>query len=66
MSSKKADLLDLERDLPTTDEDVRRLRELKRLAVPDFATYLTLLSRMDLSWCAPQRRPLRCPEPFEL
>ena len=67
MSSKTTpELLDLERDLPTTDEDVRRLRELKRLSVPSSATYLEILSRTDLSWSPYRRKPLRCPEPFEL
>ncbi|MCP3962064.1 MAG: hypothetical protein GY719_29835 [bacterium] len=58
--------LDLDRDLPTTDEDVRRLRELKRRPKPDFAAYLEILSRTDLSWIPHRRKPLRCPELFEL
>ncbi len=67
MSSKRAsELPDLERDLPTTEEDVRVLRQLRASAAPDFVTYLKILSQTDLSECLARRKPLRCPEPFEL
>ena len=61
-----SELPDLERDLPTTEEDVRTLRALRNSSAPDFLTYLKILSEADLSWCPTRRRPLRCPEPFEL
>ena len=67
MSSKRvSDLPDLERDLPTTEEDVRMLRQLRAASAPDFLTYLEILSQTDLSACSKRRKPLRCPEPFEL
>ena len=67
MSSKQnPETLDFERDLPTTDEDVRKLRELKARSAPSFAAYLEILSRTDLSWSPYRRKPLSCPEPFEL
>ena len=67
MSSKRAEPLDLERDLPTTPEDVaalKRIRESRRL---EFREYLVWLSR--LQWptgAARRRRTHRGFEPFEL
>lgn len=67
MTSKRvSDLPDLERDLPTTEDDVRVLRELRSAPGPEFLTYLEILSRTDLPACSKRRKPLRCPEPFEL
>lgn len=67
MSSKRrSDLPDLEREFPTTEDDVRVLRQLRSAPAPDFLTYLEILSRTDLSGCSKRRKPLRCPEPFEL
>lgn len=53
VSSKRPEALDLERDLPTTAEDVaalKRIREGRRLS---FAEYLRFLSRLQL----PDRGP---------
>lgn len=65
ISKASPELPDFERDIPTTEADVRRLRAL-RAEAPDFATYIEILSRTDLSWCSARWKPLRCPEPFEL
>jgi hypothetical protein len=65
VSSKGPEPLELERDLPTTAEDVaalKRIRESRRLS---FAEYLRFLSRLQL----PDRGPRRThegQEPFEL
>jgi hypothetical protein len=67
MSSKRAEPLELERDLPTTPEDVaalQRVRESRRL---EFREYLRWLS--GLQWpraAARPRRTLQGFEPFEL
>ncbi len=68
MTSKcQHDLLPhLESDLPTTEEDIRRLRDLKRTQVPDFLTWLTILSQLKDPDAERRWRPLCCPEPFEL
>ncbi|MGH9321950.1 MAG: hypothetical protein ACRD3V_18940 [Vicinamibacteria bacterium] len=66
MSSKRAELLDLEKDLPTTPEDVaalRRIRESRRLV---FGDYLEWLSRLELPARASRRRAHDGYERFEL
>jgi len=67
LSSKRTEPLDLERDLPTTAEDVaplRRIRENRRIP---FAEYLRFLSRLQLPPGAARRRKTHeGQEPFEL
>ena len=67
MSSKRPEPLDLERDLPTTAEDVaalRRIREGRRIS---FAEYLRFLSRLAMpSGEARRRKTHEGQEPFEL
>lgn len=67
MSSKRAEPLDLDKDLPTTPEDIaalKRIRESRRLP---FREYLEWLSRLELPPEAEGRRRTHsgC-EPFEL
>ena len=58
--------LDLERDVPTTAEDVRVLRELRRRTPSWFALSAPELSAI-LSTFEPRRRPMRDnPTPFTL
>jgi hypothetical protein len=65
LSSKRPDPLDLEKDLPTTPEDVaalRRVREIRRIS---FADFLRFLSRYEGP--APSRRKTFAGyAPFEL
>lgn len=67
MSSKGPELLDLERDLPTTADDVaalRRIRESRRIS---FADYLRFLSRQKPPDGPTRRRKTHDgQEPFEL
>lgn len=66
MSSKRSEPLELERDLPTTPEDVaalKRIRESRRLG---FADYLEFLSRLDLPTHGVRRKTHEGYEPFEL
>jgi hypothetical protein len=65
VSSKRPEPLDLERDLPTTAEDVaalKRIREGRRIS---FAEYLRFLSRLQLPARVP-RKTHEGHEPFEL
>jgi hypothetical protein len=68
MESKKPDLLDLERDIPTTHEDIRALRENKQRPGENWLDYLTRLSEQipnaeELRW---KRKTFEGCEPFEL
>jgi hypothetical protein len=67
MSSKQAEPLDLDKDLPTTPEDVealKRIRESRRLP---FQEYLEWLSRLELpAEAAGRRRTHSGCAPFEL
>ncbi len=66
MSSKYSEPLDLDRDLPTTPEDVaalKRIREHQRLG---FADYLEFLSRLELPDHGVRRKTHEGYEPFEL
>ena len=67
MSSKRPEPLDLERDLPTTAEDVaalRRVRESRRIS---FAQYLRFLSALRLpEGASGGRKTQEGVEPFEL
>ncbi len=66
MSSKHLEPLDLEKDLPTTPEDVvalKRIRERQRLG---FADYLEFLSRLELPTHGLRRKTHEGYEPFEL
>jgi hypothetical protein len=67
-SKRKADLLNLERDLPTTPEDIRALRENRPKGTDDWWDQLTRLSEQipnaeELRW---KRRTFEGREPFEL
>jgi hypothetical protein len=64
LSSKRSEPLDLERDIPTTPEDVAALRRIKESRRVSFAEYLRFLSRL-----APppvRRKTHQGYEPFEL
>ncbi len=66
MSSKQPEPLDLDKDLPTTPEDVaalKRIRERQRLG---FADYLEFLSRLQLPTHGVRRKTHEGYEPFEL
>ena len=67
MSSKHPESLDLDRDLPTTAEDVavlKRIRESRRIS---FADYLNFLSRQEPSGASARRRKTHDgDDPFEL
>jgi hypothetical protein len=67
MSSKRAEPLDLERDLPTTPEDVAALKRIRESHRLEFREYLVWLSRFQ--WpreAANRKRTHRELEPFEL
>lgn len=69
MSSKRPpDLLDLERDIPTTPEDVRALRENRPQVPADWLEQLTKLSRQipNVEEVRRQRKTFAGCEPFEL
>ena len=66
MSSKHPEPLDLDKDLPTTPEDVaalKRIRERQRLG---FADYLEFLSQLELPTHGVRRKMHEGYEPFEL
>jgi len=65
VSSKRPEPLDLERDLPTTAEDVAALRRIREVRRMSFADYLRFLSRLE----PPSRSPRKTHAghaPFEL
>jgi hypothetical protein len=67
MSSKRAEPLDFERDLPTSPEDVAALKRIRESHRLEFREYLLWLSR--LPWPeekARRRKTVRGVEPFEL
>jgi hypothetical protein len=67
VSSKRPEPLDLERDLPTTAEDVVVLRQIRESRRISFADYLIFLSRREPSGKAPRRQKTHeGDEPFEL
>ena len=66
MSSKHPEPLDLERDLPTTADDVAALRQIRESRRISFADYLRFLSRLELPSGAARRRTHEGQEPFEL
>jgi hypothetical protein len=69
MSSKEpSDLLDLERDIPTTPEDVRALRENRPRAGPDWLEQLQKLVDQvpNAHEIRRRRRTFEGCEPFEL
>ena len=67
MSSKRPEPLDLERDLPTTAEDVAALRRIRESRKISFAEYLRFLSRLRLpTGAARPRKTHEGQEPFEL
>lgn len=68
MESKKPDLLDLERDIPTTPEDIRAIRENRPKLAEDWLDQLTRLLEQipnaeEVRW---KRRTFEGCEPFEL
>ena len=69
MSSKKTpDLLNLERDIPTTSEDVRALRENRPKPAADWLEQLTRLSEQfpNIEEVRRRRKTFEGCEPFEL
>jgi hypothetical protein len=58
--------LDLERDLPTTAEDVAALRRIREGRRMTFVEYLRFLSRQKPAAGAPRRKTHEGQEPFEL
>jgi hypothetical protein len=67
---KKPELLDLEKDIPTTPEDIRALRENRPHLPPDY-DWLTMLTRFseqipNLEEIIRKRRTFEGCEPFEL
>ena len=67
MSSTGPEPLELERDLPTTAEDVAALRRIRETLRISFAEYLRYLSRLELPPGAARRRKTHeGQEPFEL
>jgi hypothetical protein len=67
VSSKRPEPLDLERDLPTTTEDVAALRRIRESRRVPFAEYLRFLSRLQMPDRAARRRKTHeGQEPFEL
>jgi hypothetical protein len=70
MSEKKPDLLNLERDIPTTPEDIRALRENRPRLNPgdDWLAMLTRFSEQvpNLEEILKKRRTFEGCEPFEL
>lgn len=61
-----ADPLDLERDLPTTPEDVAALKRIRERPRLEFADYLEFLSRLELPTHGVRRKTHEGYEPFEL
>jgi len=69
MSSKKTpDLLNLERDIPTTPEDIRALRENRPKLAADWLEQLTKLSKQipNVEEVRRRRKTFAGCEPFEL
>jgi len=68
MSSKKSDLLNLERDIPTTPEDIRALRENRPKRAADWLDELTRLSEQipNVEEVRRRRKTFAGCEPFEL
>jgi len=68
MSSKRSELLNLERDLPTTPEDIRALRENRPRPAADWLDELTRLSRQipNVEEVRLRRKTFEGCEPFEL
>jgi hypothetical protein len=68
MISGKSDLLNLERDIPTTPEDIRALRENRPKRGEDWLNQLTLVSQQipNLAEIISGRRTFEGFEPFEL
>ena len=65
---QKKDLLDLERDIPTTPEDIRALRKNRPKVAEDWLTQLTIavLQIPNLEELRRKRRTFEGCEPFEL
>ena len=68
MTSTKPDLLNLERDIPTTPEDIRALRENRPKRSEDWLNQLTQVSRQipNLEAVIRSRRTFEGFKPFEL
>lgn len=68
MKSTKADLLNLEQDLPTTPEDVRALRENRPTLGENWLAQLTRMSKQipNAGEILRKRRTFEGCEPFEL
>jgi hypothetical protein len=68
MTSRKPELLDLERDIPTTPEDIRALRENRPQRGEDWLNQLTRMSQQipNLEEILRKRRTFEGCEPFEL
>ena len=68
MTSRKPELLDLEKDIPTTSEDIRALRENRPKVGEDWLNQLTRLSQQipNLEEVIRKRRTFEGCEPFEL
>ena len=66
MSSKHSEPLELERDLPTTPEDVAALKRIREHQQLGFADYLEFLSRLELPTHGVRRKTHEGFEPFEL
>jgi hypothetical protein len=67
VSSKRPEPLDLERDLPTTAEDVAALKTIRESRRISFADYLNFLSRQKPSGASGRRRKTHDgDDPFEL
>lgn len=67
-SSDRSEMLDLERDLPTTAEDVAALRRVRMLPPLDLDSYLRFLAQLPPPAVVerrPERRRKEMP-PFEL
>ncbi len=65
---KKPELLDLEKDIPTTPEDIRALRENRPKVREDWLNQLTRVSQQipNLQEIIRKRRTFEGCEPFEL
>jgi hypothetical protein len=68
MTSRKPELLDLEKDIPTTAEDIRALRENRPKVGEDWLNQLTRVSQQipNLEEIIRKRRTFEGCEPFEL
>ena len=65
---KKKDLLNIERDIPTTPEDIRALRENRPKRAEDWLNQLTRVSQQipNIEEIIRKRRTFEGVEPFEL